>query len=51
MILLDFLLGLTPSAKEKWTSLKTPNRSVQYAFTLSPVDVPPPSLPALTSPH
>ncbi|CUS10902.1 unnamed protein product [Tuber aestivum] len=34
LILIDFLLSLTPQAKEKWKDLKTPNRSVQYAFTL-----------------
>ncbi|KAI5778894.1 THO complex, subunit THOC1 [Geopyxis carbonaria] len=38
MILLDFLLGLTPAAKEKWKDLQTPNKSVQYAFTLEPED-------------
>jgi THO complex subunit 1 len=39
MILLDFLLGLTPAAKEKWGSLQAPNRSVQYTFTLGAEDV------------
>lgn len=39
MILIDFLLGLTPKAKEKWKNLTTPNRAVQYAFTLGPEDV------------
>ncbi|CAZ80092.1 unnamed protein product [Tuber melanosporum] len=34
LILIDFLLSLTPQAKGKWKDLKTPNRSVQYAFTL-----------------
>lgn len=46
MILLDFLLSLTPTAKEKWKDIKLPNRSVQYGFTLSAEDVrrPPPAL-------
>ncbi|RPA96480.1 hypothetical protein L873DRAFT_1811344 [Choiromyces venosus 120613-1] len=38
LILIDFLLSLTPQTKEKWKDLKTPNRSVQYAFTLGPED-------------
>lgn len=45
MILLDFLLSLTPAAKEKWKDIKLPNRSVQYGFTLSPEDVRWPLLP------
>jgi THO complex subunit 1 len=40
MILLDFLLSLTPAAKEKWKDLKMPNRAVQYTFTLNAEDVP-----------
>lgn len=39
MILLEFLLSLTPSAKEKWKTLVAPNRSVQFAFTLNAEDV------------
>ena len=39
LILIDFLLSLAPQAKEKWKDLKTPNRSVQYTFTLGPEDV------------
>ncbi|KAI5815600.1 THO complex, subunit THOC1 [Pyronema omphalodes] len=38
MILLDFLLSLTPAAKEKWSDPKNTNRAVQYAFTLGPED-------------
>jgi len=39
MILLDFLLSLTPAAKEKWSVFKMPNRAVQYAVNLEPNDV------------
>ncbi|TGZ84813.1 hypothetical protein EX30DRAFT_337280 [Ascodesmis nigricans] len=38
MILLDFLLSLTPASKEKWASIPNPNRSVQFSYTLSADD-------------
>ncbi|KAH0615000.1 uncharacterized protein H6S33_000636 [Morchella sextelata] len=38
MVLIDFLLSLTPGAKDKWKDIKTPNRAVQYSYTLSPED-------------
>src|SRR5436305_1639745 len=40
LILIDFLLSLSPKAKEKWTGAPGTNRSVMYEqYTLSPEDV------------
>jgi hypothetical protein len=39
MILLDFLLSLTPAAKEKGAQYSHINRGVQYHFTLNAEDV------------
>jgi THO complex subunit 1 len=39
LILIDFLLSLTPKAKEKLSDLVPQNRAVLYSHTLSPEDV------------
>ncbi|KAI9786179.1 MAG: hypothetical protein M1839_007589 [Geoglossum umbratile] len=39
LILIDFLLSLTPKAKEKLSDLVSQNRAVLYSHTLSPEDV------------
>lgn len=39
LILVDFLLSLTPKAKTKLADLNTPNKSVQYQYTLSEENV------------
>ncbi|KAF8442570.1 THO complex subunit 1 transcription elongation factor-domain-containing protein [Kalaharituber pfeilii] len=38
LILIDFLLSLTPAAKERWADIPSPNKAVQFSFTLSPED-------------
>lgn len=39
LILADFLLSLTPQAKARLANLNSPNKSVQYQYTLSDEDV------------
>lgn len=38
LILIDFLLSLTPATRERWTDIQSPNKNVQFSFTLAPDD-------------